>query len=129
MGDVLSLIERAEKAYDRDKAEAFQKKVKKAEFDLEDFREQLTAVKKMGSMVDVLGMIPGVKKLFKGAELDGRRRRAQAHRGHHQLDDQAGAPEPPDPERHRAESASRSGSGTSVAEVNRLIKQFEQTKR
>jgi signal recognition particle subunit SRP54 len=128
MGDVLSLIERAEKAYDRDKAEAFQKKVKKAEFDLEDFREQLTAVKKMGSMVDVLGMIPGVKKLFKGAELagaDGELKRIEAIINSMTKQERRN---------HLILNASRrkriaSGSGTSVAEVNRLIKQFEQTKK
>jgi len=128
MGDVMSLIERAEKAYDRDKAEALQKKLKKNEFNLEDFREQLTAVKKMGSMVDVLGMIPGVKKLFKGAELAGAEdelKRIQA------IIDSMTKQER---RNHLILNASRrkriaSGSGTSVAEVNRLIKQFEQTKK
>ena len=64
MGDVLSLIERAEKAYDRSQAEALQKKLRKNEFDLEDFRDQLRAVRKMGSVTELLGMIPGVKKML-----------------------------------------------------------------
>jgi signal recognition particle subunit SRP54 len=128
MGDVLSLIERAEKAYDRDKAEAFQKKLKKNEFDLEDFREQLTAVKKMGSMVDVLGMIPGVKKLFKGAELDG------ADDELKRIEAIINSMTKQERRNHLILNASRrkriaTGSGTSVAEVNRLIKQFEQTKK
>jgi signal recognition particle subunit SRP54 len=128
MGDVLSLIERAEKAYDRDKATEFQKKLKKNEFDLEDFREQLLTVKKMGSMVDLIGMIPGVKKLFKGAELDGaddELKRIQA------IIDSMTKQER---RNHLILNASRRkrialGSGTSVAEVNRLIKQFEQTRK
>jgi signal recognition particle subunit SRP54 len=128
MGDMLSLIERAEKAYDREKAEALQKKIKKNEFNLEDFREQLTAVKKMGSMVDVLGMIPGVKKLFKGGELAGAEdqlKRVQA------IIDSMTKQER---RNHLILNASRrkriaAGSGTSVAEVNRLIKDFEQTRK
>src|SRR5581483_8284310 len=71
MGDVLSLIERAEKAFDRTQAEAIEKKLRKNDFTLEDFREQLRAVKKMGSVADLLGMIPGMKKLLKGADLSG----------------------------------------------------------
>jgi signal recognition particle subunit SRP54 len=128
MGDVLSLIERAEKAYDREKAEAFQKKLKKNDFDLEDFREQLGAVKKMGSMVDVLGMIPGVKKLLKGAELDG------ADDELKRIEAIINSMTKQERRNHLILNASRrkriaSGSGTSVADVNRLIKQFEQTKK
>ena len=128
MGDVLSLVERAEKAYDREKAEAFQKKIKKNEFDLEDFREQLTAVKKMGSMVDVLGMIPGVKKLFKGAELTG------ADDELKRIEAIINSMTKQERRNHLILNASRrkriaAGSGTSVSEVNRLIKQFEQTRK
>ena len=128
MGDVLSLVERAQKAFDREKAEEFQKKVKKNDFDLEDFREQLLAVKKMGSMIDVLGMIPGVKKLLKGAELagaDDELKRVEAIINSMTRQERRN---------HLILNSSRrkriaSGSGTSVAEVNRLIKQFEQAKK
>jgi signal recognition particle subunit SRP54 len=128
MGDMLSLIERAEKAYDRDKAEAFQKKLKKNEFDLEDFREQLGAVKKMGSMVDVLAMIPGVKKLFKGGELAG------ADDELKRIEAIINSMTKQERRNHLILNASRrkriaAGSGTSVSEVNKLIKQFEQTKK
>src|SRR5206468_1519171 len=68
MGDVLSLIERAEKAYDRSQAEALQKKLRRNAFDLEDFREQLRAVKKMGAVSELLGMIPGMKKMLRGTD-------------------------------------------------------------
>src|SRR5262249_58130752 len=64
MGDVLSLVERAEKAYDRSQAEALQKKLRKNAFDLEDFRDQLRTMRKMGPVTELLGMIPGVKKLL-----------------------------------------------------------------
>src|SRR5262245_23945010 len=128
MGDVMSLIERAEKAYDRSQAEALQKKLKRNDFDLEDFRDQLRAVKKMGSVGELLGMIPGVKKLLKGADLSGAEdelRRVEAiinsmtrsERRNVQILNAS-----------RRKRVAR-GSGTSVAEVNRLIKQFTQTKK
>ena len=128
MGDVLSLIERAEKAYDRSQAEALGKKLRKNEFDLEDFREQLTAVKKMGSMMDIIGMIPGVKKMFKGAELDG------ADGELKRIEAIINSMTKQERRNHLILNASRrkriaNGSGTSVSEVNRLIKQFEQTRK
>ena len=128
MGDVMSLIERAEKAYDRSQAETLQKKLKRNEFDLEDFRDQLRTVKKMGSVTELLGMIPGVKKLLRGADLSGAEdelKRVEAI-----INSMTRS------ERHNVQilNASRrkriaAGSGTSVAEVNRLIKQFTQTKK
>jgi signal recognition particle subunit SRP54 len=128
MGDVLSLVERAERAVDRERATDLAKKLKKNEFDLEDFREQLRAVKKMGSMAELLAMIPGVKKMFKGADLagaDDELRRVEA------IVDSMTRQER---RNHLILNASRrkriaAGSGTSVSEVNRLVKQFEQTKK
>ncbi len=128
MGDVMSLIERAEKAYDRSQAEVLQKKLRRNDFDLEDFRDQLRAVKKMGSVTELLGMIPGVKKLLRGADLSGAE--DELKRTEAIIDSMTRA------ERRNVNllNASRrkriaSGSGTSVAEVNRLIKQFTQTKK
>src|SRR5215470_10266924 len=128
MGDVLSLVERAEKVYDRSQAEALQKKLRRNDFDLEDFREQLRAVKKMGTVTELLGMIPGVKKLLRGADLSGAE--DELKRTEAIIDSMTRA------ERRNANilNASRRkriarGSGTSVAEVNRLIKQFTQTKK
>jgi signal recognition particle subunit SRP54 len=128
MGDVLSLIERAEKAYDRSQAEVLQKKIRRNDFDLEDFREQLRAVKKMGSVTELLGMIPGVKKLLRGADLSGAE--SELKRTEAIIDSMTRA------ERRNVNllNASRRkriarGSGTSVADVNRLIKQFTQTKK
>lgn len=128
MGDVLSLIERAEKVYDRSQAATLQKKLRRAEFDLEDFREQLRAVKKMGTMTELLGMIPGVKKLLRGTDLSGAE--DELKRTEAIINSMTRA------ERRNVQilNASRrkriaQGSGTSVAEVNRLIKQFTQTKK
>jgi len=128
MGDVLSLIERAEKVYDRGQAEALQKKLRRNDFDLEDFREQLRAVKKMGTMTELLGMIPGVKKLLRGADLSGAE--DELKRTEAIIDSMTRA------ERRNVNLINGSrrkriarGSGTSVPEVNRLIKQFVQTKK
>jgi signal recognition particle subunit SRP54 len=128
MGDMLSLIERAGKAYDRSQAEALQKKLKKNEFDLEDFRDQLRTVRKMGSVTELLGMIPGVKKLFRGADLGGAEdelKRVEA------IIDSMTREERRNIHILNANRRKRiaSGSGTSVSEVNRLLKQFTQTKK
>jgi signal recognition particle subunit SRP54 len=128
MGDVISLVERAEKAYDQAQAEALGKKLRKNEFDLEDFRDQLRAVRKMGPVTELLGMIPGVKKLMKGTDLSG----AEDELKHVEAIINSMTPQ----ERRNIHilNASRRqriarGSGTSVSEVNRLIKQFTQTKK
>jgi signal recognition particle subunit SRP54 len=128
MGDVLSLIERAEKVYDRSQAEVLQKKLRRNDFDLEDFREQLRTVRKMGTMTDLLGMIPGVKKLIRGADMS--EAETELRRTEAIIDSMTRA------ERRNVHilNASRRkriarGSGTSVADVNRLIKQFTQAKK
>ena len=128
MGDVMSLIERAEKAYDRSQAEALQKKLRKNEFDLEDFREQLRAVKKMGPVTELLGMIPGVKKLLKGADLAGAEdelKRVEAIINSMTRSERQNVQILNSSRRKRIAN----GSGTSVSDVNRLIKQFTQTKK
>jgi len=128
MGDVLSFIERAEKAYDAKEAERLQKKLRRNEFTLEDFRDQIGVLKKMGPIGDLIGMIPGLKKMVKGADLgeaEGELRRIEAiinSMTHQERDN------------HLVLNASRrkriaTGSGTSVAEVNRLLKQFTQMKK
>ncbi len=128
MGDMLSLIERAERAYDRSQADTLQKKLKKNEFDLEDFRDQLRTVRKMGSVTELLGMIPGVKKMFRGADLGGAEdemKRVEA------IIDSMTKEERRNIHILNANRRKRiaMGSGTSVSEVNRLLKQFTQTKK
>jgi signal recognition particle subunit SRP54 len=128
MGDVLSLIERAEKAYDRSQAKTLDRKIRRNDFDLEDFRDQLRTVRRMGAVGELLGMIPGVKKLLRGTDLSGAER--ELKRVEAIIDSMTRS------ERRNVTilNASRRkriarGSGTSVAEVNRLVKQFTQTKK
>jgi signal recognition particle subunit SRP54 len=128
MGDVLSLIEKAEAAYDVRQAEQLQRKLKKDEFTLEDFRDQLRLVKKMGSITDLLGMIPGMKKLARGTDLgeaEGELKRIEA------IINSMTRQERRD---HLILNAGRRkrialGSGTTVAEVNKFLKQYQQTKK
>jgi signal recognition particle subunit SRP54 len=128
MGDMLSLIEKAQSAYDQKQAEKLQEKLKKDTFTLEDFRDQLRTVKKMGSVADLIGMIPGMKKFAKGNELagaDDELKRIEA------IINSMTKQERRD---HLILNGSRRkriaiGSGTSVAEVNKFLKQYQQAKK
>jgi signal recognition particle subunit SRP54 len=128
MGDVLSLIEKAQQSYDETKARELQRKFKKNEFTIADFADQLRTLRKMGSMGELLGMIPGLKKIAGHADSEEAKRelvRIQAiidsmtvqERNNHLILNG----------RRRARIAA--GSGTSVQEVNRFVKQFEQTRK
>jgi signal recognition particle subunit SRP54 len=128
MGDMLSLIEKAQQNYDQDKAKELERKFKKNEFTIEDFADQLKTIRRMGSLGDLLGMIPGLKKIAGAADSEEARRemgRIQAiidsmtreeRRNHMVLN-----------ARRRVRIAA--GSGTSVQDVNRFVKQFEQTRK
>jgi signal recognition particle subunit SRP54 len=128
MGDILSLIEKAE-ALDIDdaKTEATLRKLRKSEFDLEDFLEQMQQIKKMGSITDLLGAIPGLGNKFRGAQMpdDGALKKVEAiiysmtPKERHKPDIINGS-------RRRRIAA---GAGTTVMEVNRLLKQFDQSKQ
>jgi signal recognition particle subunit SRP54 len=122
MGDVLSLIEKAEQNFEADKAAALEKKLRKAEFTLEDFLDQMGELKKMGNLGDMLSMLPGGNKLS-GMQLD------EKQMAHTEAIIKSMTPE----ERRRPQiiGGSRkkriaSGSGTKVQDVNRLLTQFEQ---
>ncbi|HTT76172.1 MAG TPA: signal recognition particle protein [Candidatus Binataceae bacterium] len=128
MGDMLSLIEKAQRNYDQTKAKELERKLKKNEFTVEDFAEQLKTLKRMGSIGDLLGMIPGLKKMAGHADTPEAKqelKRIQAiidsmtrqERGNHMILNA----------RRRMRIAN--GSGTSVQDVNRFIKQFEQTRK
>ena len=128
MGDVLSLIEKAQQSYDQTKAKELERKFKKNEFTITDFAEQLRTLRKMGSLGELLGMIPGLKKIAGQADSEEAKRelvRIQAiidsmtvqERNNHLVLNG----------RRRARIAT--GSGTSVQEVNRFVKQFEQTRK
>lgn len=128
MGDVLSLIEKAQQNYDQTKAKELERKLKKNEFTIEDFGEQLKTIRKMGSLGELLGMIPGLKKIAGQADSEEAKRelvRIQAI-----IDSMTRQ------ERHnhlvlngKRRTRIASGSGTSVQEVNRFVKQFEQTRK
>lgn len=128
MGDVLSLIEKAQQNYDQTKAKELERKLKKNEFTIEDFGEQLKTIRKMGSLGELLGMIPGLKKIAGQADSEEAKRelvRIQAI-----IDSMTRQ------ERHnhlvlngKRRMRIASGSGTSVQDVNRFVKQFEQTRK
>jgi signal recognition particle subunit SRP54 len=125
MGDVLTLIERAEEAYDREEAQKLQKKFRKNEFTLEDFRDQLRKIRKMGSLSDLLGMLPGAAAL-RDAKIDPK----EMTRVEAIIDSMT----PRERDDHTVLNGSRKkriakGSGTSVADVNRIVKQFAQMKK
>ncbi|MDA2912490.1 signal recognition particle protein [Acidobacteriia bacterium AH_259_A11_L15] len=126
MGDVLSLIEKAEEAVDRGKAEELEEKLRRAEFTLEDFRDQLRQLKKMGPLEQVLDMIPGVAPEVRGAEVDERRiTRLEA------IIDSMTAKERRRPDILNGKRRKRvaRGSGTSVQEVNQLLRQYAEMRR
>jgi signal recognition particle subunit SRP54 len=128
MGDVLSLIEKAQRNYDQAKAKELERKLKKNEFTIGDFADQLRTIRKMGSLGELLGMIPGLKKVASQADSEQAQqelKRIQAiidsmtaqERANHLILNG----------RRRARIAA--GSGTSVQDVNRFLKQFEQTRK
>jgi len=128
MGDVLTLIEKAERAYDEKQALALQKKLRRNEFTLEDFRDQLQAVRKMGSMGELLGMIPGMKKMTRGMDV------GAAEGELKQIEAIINSMTNEERRNHLILNGSRRrrialGSGTTVADVNRFLKQFQQTKK
>jgi len=127
MGDVLTLVERAEQAVDVEQASKFAEKMRRESFTLGDFLEQLQAIKKMGPLEDLLKMIPGVAgKIPEGAKIDeGGMKRVEAILSSMTLRERA-TPDLLDGSRRRRIAK---GSGTSVQEVNRLLKQFEDMRR
>jgi signal recognition particle subunit SRP54 len=128
MGDVLSLIERAEQAIDIEEAQKLEQKVRNDEFTLEDFREQLQAIKKMGPLEQIVGMIPGmgnIKQLAQQKPDDKQIARIEA---------MISSMTPYERRKSEVINGSRRkriarGSGTSVEEVNRLLKQFVQMRK
>ena len=126
MGDVLSLIEKAEQVLDREKAEELERKMRKAEFGLDDMLEQLHSIRKMGSLSSVLGMLPGVGKQLKNANVDdGQLDRVEA------IILSMTPQERSNPKLLNGSRRARiaAGSGVTVAEVNALLKQYEQMKK
>ncbi|HET7221041.1 MAG TPA: signal recognition particle protein, partial [Vicinamibacterales bacterium] len=130
MGDVLSLIEKAEEAVSIEDAQNLEEKIRKNEFTLEDFRDQLRTIKKMGPLEQILGMLPGMggmKELMAN-------RQAVDDKQLGRIEAMINAMTPGERRNHQVINGSRrkriaKGSGTSVEEVNRLLKQFVQMKK
>lgn len=128
MGDVLSLIEKAEAAYDEKKARELEKKIKKEAFTLEDFRDQLQEIKKMGSLEELLSMIPGVGRLVRtqGVKLDEKQLvRVEAIINSMTKKERANYLILNGSRRKRVAK----GSGTNVAEVNQVVKRFMEMRK
>jgi len=126
MGDVVSLVERAQEQFDEEEAKKLHKKIKKNQFDFNDFRDQILQVKKMGSVKDIVGMIPGMKKAVKDQEVD-----ENAFVPIMAIIDSMTPKERSNPQliNHSRRNRLAAGSGTNLQEVNKLMKQFEQTKK
>ncbi|APU67481.1 signal recognition particle protein [Christiangramia flava] len=123
MGDVVSLVERAQEQYDEEEARKLQKKIAKNKFGFDDFLNQLQQIKKMGSMKDLLGMIPGAGKMLKDVDIDD-----DAFKGIEAIIHSMTPAERSEPKIINSTRKKRiaKGSGTSVQEVNQLLKQFNQ---
>ncbi|GHC49718.1 signal recognition particle protein [Ulvibacter litoralis] len=123
MGDVVSLVERAQEQFDEDEARKIQKKIAKNQFGFDDFLKQIQQVKKMGSMKDLVGMIPGAGKALKDVDIDD-----DAFKGIEAIIHSMTPGERSVPSTINASRKKRiaKGSGTSVQQVNQLMKQFDQ---
>jgi signal recognition particle subunit SRP54 len=126
MGDVVSLVERAQEQYDEEAARKLQKKIAKNQFDFNDFMSQIGQIKKMGNVKDLMGMIPGVGKAMKDVDIDD-----DAFKGIEAIIQSMTPYERENPKSLTGSRRKRiaGGSGTSIQEVNRLIKQFDQTSK
>ncbi len=126
MGDVISLVERAQQAYDEDEAKRLNKKIRKNQFDFNDFLQQLQQVKKMGNMKDLLGMIPGMGKAMKGVDLDDNSfKPIEAIIRSMTLEER----ENPDVINGSRKNRIAKGSGRTIQEVNNLLKQFSDMRK
>lgn len=123
MGDVVSLVERAQEQFDEAQARKIQKKIAKNTFGLDDFLSQIQQLKKMGSMKDLLGMIPGMGKALKGLDINDDTLKPIEAIIHSMTPTERSTPSKLNTSRKKRIAM---GSGTSIAEVNQLLKQFDQ---
>ena len=126
MGDIVSLVERAQEQFDEEEAKRLQKKIQKNKFDFNDFLKQIEQIKKMGNIKDLAAMIPGVGKAIKDIDIDN-----DVFKGIEAIIKSMTPKERTNPEILNTSRRQRiaKGSGTNVQEVNRLIKQFDQTRK
>ena len=126
MGDVISLVERAQQNFDQEEARKLNKKIKKNQFGFDDFLSQMEQIKKMGSMKDLLGMIPGMGKALKDVDIDD-----DSLKPIEAIIKSMTPQERSNPDIINGSRRQRiaNGSGTSVQEVNQLLKQFQQMRK
>ena len=126
MGDVVSLVERAQEQFDEESAKKLHRKIKKNQFDFNDFRDQIGQIKKMGGVKDIAGMIPGMKKAMKGSEVDENSFSPVLAMIDSMTPNEREFPDSINIQRKRRIAM---GSGNDLNEVNKLMKQFNQTKK
>ena len=126
MGDVVTLVEKAQEQFDEKQAQKLQKKIRKNSFDFEDFLEQVQQIKKMGNVKDLLAMVPGMGKALRGVDLDD-----DAFKHIEAIIQSMTPDERQNPDKLNGSRKTRiaRGSGTTVQEVNQLIKQFGEMKK
>ena len=126
MGDIVSLVEKAQEQYDQEEARKLQKKIAKNQFDFTDFMSQIQQIKKMGNIKDLASMIPGMGKAMKNLDVDD-----DAFKGIEAIISSMTPSERANPTILNGSRRKRiaEGSGTTVPEVNRLVKQFDETRK
>jgi signal recognition particle subunit SRP54 len=126
MGDIVSLVEKAQEQFDEEEAKNLQKKIAKNQFDFNDFLAQIKQIKKMGNVKDLMGMLPGMGKALRNLDIDD-----NAFKGIEAIIYSMTPAERSDPGIMNGSRRKRiaEGSGTSIQEVNRLLKQFDETRR
>jgi signal recognition particle subunit SRP54 len=126
MGDIVSLVERAQEQFDEVEAHKLQKKIAKNQFNFNDFLSQIKQIKKMGNVKDLMGMLPGMGKAIQNLDIDD-----NAFKGIEAIIHSMTPEEREDPAVINGSRRKRiaAGSGTNIQEVNRLIKQFDDTRR
>ena len=126
MGDIVSLVERAQQQFDEEEAKRLEKKIRKNKFDFDDFMNQIQQIKKMGNIKDLASMIPGVGKALKDVDIDD-----NAFKGIEAIINSMTPKERQNPDIINQSRRLRiaKGSGTKLEEVNRLMKQFDQTRK
>ena len=126
MGDIVSLVERAQEQYDEEEAKRLQKKIQKNQFDFNDFLSQIQQIKKMGNLKDLAAMIPGVGKAIKDVDIDDNAFKSIEAIIYSMTPEERKRPEILNGSRRQRIAK---GSGTNLQEVNRLLKQFDQTRK
>ncbi|WKN31717.1 signal recognition particle protein [Porifericola rhodea] len=126
MGDVTTLVEKAQQAFDEEEAERLNKKIRKNQFDFDDFLSQLQQIKKMGNIKDLLGLLPGMNKALKNIDIDDNSFKPIEAIIRSMTPEERGTPNLINGSRKKRIAT---GSGTSVQEVNNLLKQFEEMRK